>query len=479
MAPTRLPSIGLSGLAILSMSLGLFLLWQTPSATQASSHHVALVEIDGAIDPVSARFLARSLDKAESEGAQMVVIQLDTPGGLLSSTRDMVEEILQGGIPVAVYVSPQGAHAASAGTFITAAANFAVMAPGTNIGAASPVASGGQDIPTTLAKKINEDTRAFIRSIAEARGRNSQALEETITKARSYTAREAVERRVVDFIASDMADLLNKLDGRSIDTVGGTRVLHTRGAEVRELKRTLLENFLGVVSNPDLAFVLLTIGGLGILIEFLSPGLLGPGIVGVIALALAFVGIGQLPVNWVGVGLVLFSMVLFFLETQEPGWGIFGIGGLICFILGGFLLFGGLFASPDIDEPSFGVNLWVILGFGSTLGGILLMFLYLARSTGSASAYLSASQAAVMGRQGVALFDLGPSGTVRIADEEWTATTDAGDLISAGEEVRVTGVYGSVVRVSRLDQEVRSEARSWRHRTWSLLRRRIHRYLGR
>ena len=469
------------GLAFVSLSLGLLLLWQAPSETQASDHYVALVDINGAIDPVNARFLSRTLDKAESEGAQMVVIRLDTPGGLLSSTRDMVEAILEARVPVAVYVAPQGAHAASAGTFITAAANLAVMAPGTNIGAASPVASGGQDIPATLAKKINEDTRAFIRSIAAARGRNSQALEETVTKARSYSAGEAVEMQVVDFIASDMLDMLNRLDGGTVDTVAGPRVLRTRGADVRDFKRTLLENFLGVVSNPDLAFVLLSIGGLGILIEFLTPGLLGPGIVGAIALALAFIGIGQLPVNWVGVGLVLFSMVLFFMEAQEPGWGIFGIGGLVCFVVGGFLLFGGYFSSPDIDEPGFGVNVWIIVGFGSALGSIILLFLSLARSTGSgsATAYLTPAQEAVLGKSGTATSDLTPSGTVRVADAEWTATADRGDLIRSGEEVRVTGVYGVVVMVSRYDREVQFQPLSWRARIWRVLRRRIRPYFRR
>ena len=467
-----------TGFSVLFLALGLLLLFQAPTPSLASSHHVAVMSIDGAIDPVSARFLSRSIDKATSESAELLIVRLDTPGGLLSSTRNMVEDILGSEIPIAVYVSLPGARAGSAGTFITAAANFAVMAPGTNIGAASPVASGGQDIPQTLAKKINEDTRAFIRSIADARGRNSQALEATVTEARSYSANEALELRVVDFMASDMADLLARLDGKTANTAVGDAVVHTNGAEIRNIRRTLLENFLNVVSNPDLVFFFLTIGGLGILIELLTPGLLGPGIVGVIALGLAFVGIWQLPVNWVGVGLVLFSMVLFFLETQEPGWGIFGIGGLVCFVLGGFLLFGGYFASPDIDEPSFGVNLWVIVGFASALGGVFLMFLYLARSTDSGTAYLSPFQAAVMGQQGVALSDLRPSGRVRITGEESTATTDVGDLIVTGEEVRVTGVYGSIVRVSRADQEVRFEPRSWRNRTWSSLRRRIRRYWG-
>ena len=302
------------------LGFGWLFLGHAVSPVLADGSYVGVINMDATIDPVSARHLARGIDKATADGAQLVVIRLDTPGGLLSSTRNMVEAILSAGIPVAVYVYPPGAQAASAGTFITAAANFAVMAPGTNIGAASPVASGGEDLPATLAKKINEDTQAFIRSIAQERNRNAQALEETVTKARSYSASEAVEINVVDFIASDLTDLLAKLNGRTATTAAGTVVLHTQDATVREIKRTLLESFLGVVSNPNLAFILLMIGGMALLVEFMTAGF-GPGVVGVICLGLAFVGMGHLPINWLGVGLLVFSMALFFLEMEEPGWG--------------------------------------------------------------------------------------------------------------------------------------------------------------
>ena len=282
--------------------------------------------MNGPITPVSARYLARGIDKAAVDRVRLAVIKLDTPGGLLSSTRDMVESILSAKIPVAVYVSPPGARAASAGTFITAAANFAVMAPGTNIGAASPVAAGG-DLPKTMAKKINEDTAAFIRSIAEKRSRNAQALEATVTRALSYSAREAVQKKVVDFIARDLGDLLAQLDGRTAETASGSVVLSTKDASFQEIEQTALEGFLDVIANPNLAFLLLTIGGVGLLVEFLTPGFIGPGVIGGIALGLAVLGMGHLPVNWVGVALILFAMVLFYLEVQVTGIGIFGIGG--------------------------------------------------------------------------------------------------------------------------------------------------------
>ena len=417
---------------------------------RADAGYVAVVTIDGAIDPVSSRYLSRGLRKAAGGGAQLVVIRLDTPGGLLSSTREMVELILGSEVPVAVYVSPPGARAASAGTFITAAAHFAVLAPGTNIGAASPVAAGGQDLPATLAKKINEDTQAFIRSIADARGRNSEALEETVTHARSYSAAEAVKLNVVDFTADDLNDLLAQLDGKTAQVVGEATVLRTKDAEIRNFKRSLLENFLSVITNPNLAFLLLTIGGLGILIEFITPGFIGPGVVGAIALALAFLGMGQLPVNWIGVGLILFAMVLFFLEAQEAGVGIFGIGGVICFTLGAFLLFGGYFGTPDILEPGSRVSVWIIGVIFGLMAACLMFFFYLLKPTGSSTGDYSGSGGGLVGTRGVAVTDLEPTGTVRVGAQEWTATTDPGERIRESAEVRVLAVYGgNVLKVSR------------------------------
>ena len=439
------------------LGFGLLVFAPVRAMAQDEDPHVALVSIDGAIDRLSARFLSRGIRQASSSGAQLVVVTLDTPGGVLSSTRDMVVSMLSAEIPVAVYVSPPGARAASAGTFITAAANFAVMAPGTNIGAASPIAAGGADLPETLAKKINEDTRAFIRSIAVARDRNSQALEETVTIARSYSAAEAIELNVVDIIAADLADLLVQLDGRTAQTASGPVVLRTKNADVREIKRTLLEMFLGVLADPNLAFVLLTIGGLGILAEFLTPGFIGPGVVGAIALALAFLGMGQLSVNWIGAGLILFAMVLFFLEAQEAGIGIFGIGGVISFLLGAFLLFGGYFSTPDISEPGSGVSLWLIGGFGGGMGVVLVTFLYLLRPTGSSTGDYSRSGQGPASQVAVVVSDLDPMGKVRIGEEEWDATTDLQGAIPEGEEVRVLEAYGGVLKVARKEEPVRTK----------------------
>ena len=439
------------GIGLTSLALGLvvLLLAHWPASANAQSTHVSVLRIDGVIDPISARYLSRAIGKATDDGAVLVIVELDTPGGRLDSTRDMVEAILGSRLPIAVYVSPSGAQAASAGTFITAAANFAVMAPATNIGAASPISSSGEDLPETLARKVNEDTKAFIRGIAEERDRNAGALEDTVTQALSYSASEAVELGVVDLIATDITDLLNQLDGRTAQTAAGPVALSTAGVPLRQIEKTLLESFLSVIADPNIAFLLLSIGSLALMAELFSPGVFGPGVVGVLALLLAFVALGQLPVNWAAVALILFSFGLVYFELQAPGIGVFGAGGLVTFLVGAFLLFGGFFDSSGIPEPTVEVNRWLIGAMTLAAAAILLSIFALMREGGSANAYVTTSEAALVGENGVALTDLAPSGRVRIGDREWTATIDEGERVSVGEDVRVVGVYsGGVLKVS-------------------------------
>ncbi|MBT5774334.1 MAG: nodulation protein NfeD [Dehalococcoidia bacterium] len=437
------------GLTSLALGLAVLLLAHWPAPAAAQSTHVSVLKIDGAIDPISARYLSRAIGKATDDGAVLVVLELDTPGGRLDSTRDMVESILGARIPLAVYVSPSGAQAASAGTFITAAANFAVMAPATNIGAASPISASGEDLPETLARKVNEDTKAFIRGIAEERDRNAEALQDTVTSALSYSATEAVELRVVDLIATDITDLLNQLDGRTAQTAAGPVVLSTAGVPTQQIKKTLVESFLTVIADPNIAFLLLSIGSLSLMAEFFSPGVFGPGIVGVLALALAWVSLGVLPVNWVAVALILFSFGLFYFEMQVPGVGVFGAGGLVTFVVGAFLLFGGWFESSQIPEPTVEVNRWLIAATTALAAVALLSLFALLREGGSTHAYTTASDRALVGERGVAVTDLAPSGTVRIGDREWSATMKEGEQVSIGGDVRVVAVYsGGVLKVS-------------------------------
>ncbi len=429
---------------------GGLLLVQTVAPTSAASGHIDVMEISGTIDPISASYLARVIDKANEEDADLVVILLDTPGGLLSSTRDMVEKLLESGVPIAVYVSPGGAQAASAGTFVTAAANFAVMAPGTNIGAASPIASGGEDLPETLASKVTQDTAAFIRSIAEERGRNIEALESTVLEARSFTASEAVENNVVDFIADNLDDLIAQLDGKSATTSSGTLTLKTKGLPIQKVNMNALERFLSVIANPDIAFLLLSIGSLGILIEFLSPGALFPGIFGVLALVLGFVALGNLSFNWAGLGLLAFSMLLFFLELQAPGIGIFGVAGVISFFLGAFLLFGG-FSTPPIPTPSFRISLWLISTVTALLAAILILFLR--TIIVSRHAITISTTKPLIGSVGVVSSDLAPKGMVQMESEVWSAVPEKEDeTIKAGTRVKVVSLEGLTLKVTKANE---------------------------
>lgn len=417
-----------------------------------SDPHGALLVIDGVIAPTSADFLSRGIETASGNRAQFLIVRLDTPGGLLASTRDMVEEILTSQIPVVVFVSPQGAQAASAGTFIVAAAHVAAMAPTTNIGAASPVGSGGEDLPETIKSKATQDAAAFIRSIAEERGRNADALEQTVLNATSYSASEALDKNIIDLIAGDTEDLLLELDGRAISLRSGEVVLATDGLTIQRIDKTPVERFLGFLADPNIVFLLLTIGGLGLLLEFLSPGLLGPGILGVIALALAFVALGNLPVNWVGVGLMALAIVLFFLEAQAPGIGIFGVSGGISFVLGAFLLFGEIkpVAPPLPGMPSFRVSLWVI-GVVSALMFVSIALTIRATREAKKAVRVPAGtrERSLVGQIGTTATNLNPHGTVQVAGEQWSAVSDDGGHIAAAEEVIVRDIEGLILRVSK------------------------------
>ena len=418
------------------------------SVALAAGPHAGLLEIDDTIQPISARYLSRGIDTASDGAAQFLIVMLDTPGGLYASTRDMVESILSSEIPVVVYVSPSGAHAASAGTFITAAAHIAAMAPVTNIGAASPVGGGGEDLPETLERKATQDAAAFIREIARERGRNAEALEATVLSAKSYSATEALEQGIIDLIAQDINDLVAQLDGRTVQLERGTVVLQTAGLEIRAIERTPVERFLGFLADPNVAFMLLSLGSIGIFLEFLSPGLLVPGIAGVIALALAFVALGNLPVNWVGVALVAFSMGLLFFEMQVPGISVFGIAAAVSFVLGAFLLFGE-FRAPAITTPSFRVNIWLIVGVAGTMFGVVLFFVRDMLAAGRAGTTAPTTAGTLVGQTAVASTDLTPLGTVQLAGEYWSATSDSGEAVPQGSEVKVVGAEGLVVRVAR------------------------------
>lgn len=401
-------------------------------------------EINGTINPVKVRYLERALRTAEEANAPLLLVRLDTPGGLLESTREMVELQLESEIPTVVYVAPRGAQAGSAGTFLTAAANVAVMSPGANIGAATPVSGSGRDLDETLATKATNDAAAWIRSIAEERGRNGAKLESTVREGASYTASEAVALGMVDFIATDEADLLRQLDGRVVKTRSREWTLETDGLALESLDQNLLEHFLEFLAHPDVAFLLLTIGGLAVVIELFSPGLIVPGTVGAVLLILAFLALGSLPVNWAGVALIILALALGFLETQVSGFGVLGVGAAICLVLGGFLLFA-QFGDPSPTLSPVSVSPWLIVATAGILGAGLLYLVWAVRK--SQRQDRSGDTLHLVGRIGTVVTELAPRGIVRMEDGNWTAVSDDDRVIAEGEKVIVVAMDGLALTV--------------------------------
>ncbi|MEE8442562.1 MAG: nodulation protein NfeD [Dehalococcoidia bacterium] len=419
---------------------------------QAQQRHVLLLDVDGMISPVTERFIERGVRRAEEQGSLLIVVRIDTPGGLLGSTRKITTHLLEADVPSVVYVAPRGARAASAGTFIAASANFAVMAPGTNIGAASPVGAGGEDLPETLKSKVTEDAAADMRSIASLRGRNAEKLEATVLEALSFTAEEAVESGMVDFIAGDMDELLALLHGQEaiiLPPDGRRVILDTQGITVRTMEMSMVERFLRFLSDPNVSFMLLSLGSLGIFVELLNPGLVLPGVVGGILLVLAFITLGNLPVNWGGAVLILLAVALGLLEFYVAGFGVLGIGAVVCFILGGLFLFFHA-GAPSPTMPDVRVSLWVltptvlVLGIG---GGWAAFTIVRSRKEQP-----EVGVADLVGQIAEVTTDLAPRGTVRLENQLWTAVAEGSHHIGAGEKVEVVKVDGIILTVARPDE---------------------------
>ena len=347
-------------------------------------------------------------------------------------------------------MAPGGSRAGSAGTFLTAAANFAVMAPGTNIGAATPVSAGGEELGETMASKLTNDAAALIRSIAEERGRNATKLEETVRRGASFTATEAADLGIVDFIATDEEDLLRQLNGRLVKTRSSEWVLDTGELGIESLEKNELEHFLEFLANPDVAFLLLTIGGLAVVIELFNPGMIVPGVVGAILLILAFLALGSLPVNWAGVALIALAMVLGFLETQVSGFGVLGVGAAICLVLGGFLLFA-QFGDPSPTLSPIAVNPLLIVVTAGTLASGLLYLVWAIRK--SQRQEPGEDEVHLVGQVGTVVTELAPRGVVRMEDGNWTAVADDDRVIGEGEKVIVVQMDMLILTVIPFDEE--------------------------
>jgi membrane-bound serine protease (ClpP class) len=420
--------------SLIAAALGLFGL---VAAADASPGAVVLVaSIEGAINPITQRYVDRVLDEAESRKVTAVVFTIDTPGGLIDSTYKITARMLTASVPVVTFVSPTGARAASAGTFITLAGNIAAMAPATNIGAAHPVDSSGADVAGDLRLKAENDAVAHIVNIAKARGRNEQWAEDAVRKSVSIGVDEAVRVKVVDLAAADVTDLLAKIDGRSVTTAAGTVKLATQGATIGDAAPNPIETLLHLIVDPQVAVLLFTIGTYGIIFELSNPSLIFPGIIGVIAVVLALFAFGTLDASAAGVALMVFAIVLFVAEIKIASHGLLTAGGIAALVVGTIILF-----PPIPTFPGFRVDVdpIVIATIALVSGGF---FFYVARfAVGIRELSWAGGTPAVIGATGVAKSDIGPTGVAYVAGEEWSARSDGGP-IARGTAVRVTRKEG-------------------------------------
>ncbi len=411
------------------ISIILVFLFFLPAALAAQK--IISIKIDGAINPVTAEFIHRGLQVARTEKAECLLIHLNTPGGLLESTRKIVSDILESPVPVVVYVSPAGSRAASAGVFITLSADIAAMAPGTNIGAAHPVAlQGGMD--STMSEKATNDAAAFIRAIAEKRKRNLAWAEEAVRQSISITENEALQKNVIDLVAKNTAELLSDIDGKSIPLNSGTVTLHTRNAQVETVNMKSSEELLALLSDPNIAYVLLLLGIFGILFEFYNPGAIFPGIIGVISLILSFYSMSALPINYAGLALLIFSIILFLLEIKIASHGLLALGGIVSLLLGSIMLI-----RPESSLDVIGISRSVIVT--AVIVTALFFFFVIGIGLKAQKRKPVTGVEGIMEETGESLEILDPTGTVRIHGETWNAES-VGGKINKGEKVQVTAM---------------------------------------
>lgn len=434
------------------------------AAAFTESKVVTVLTLDGPIDQISARYLIRGLDRAQKDRAEIAVIQMNTPGGLGQSMDDVVAHILASPVPVAVYVTPQGARAASAGVFLAMAAHVAAMAPGTHIGAAHPVDSSGADIQGAMGDKVLNDSVAGLKALAILRGRPADWADDAVRRSISLTETEALARHVVDVTAPTLPDLLAAIDGRVVKASDVTLTLHTAAVEIRPLPMTFIDRFLGFVVNPDLAYILLVLGVLGIIFELTSPGAIAPGVAGALCLIVAFIAFGSLPTNIGGIVFIILAVVLFIVDLKAPTHGILTAGGVVAFVLGSLLLFppwrgaagsagapapgGGSTAAPFIVHVGIAPVTIVIM----TLVIVAFFTFVLAKGIRAQSRRVSFGVEMLDGAAATALTDLGPEGLVRAGGEQWSAVAVEG-RISAGEKVEVVSRDGLRLHVRRASQQ--------------------------
>jgi len=403
---------------------------------------VISMKVDGAINPVTTAFIQDGIEKAAKQNAECLVIHLNTPGGLLQSTRIIVSSILESPVPVVVFVSPGGSHAGSAGVFITLSAHIAAMAPGTNIGAAHPVTmQGGMD--TTMNEKVTNDAAAFIRTIAEKRNRNVEWAERAVRRSYSYTETEALADSVIDLIVKNEQELLSVIHGKTITLASGTKVLSTRNAPVEQHEMSVWERILDILSDPTIAYILLLLGIYGILFELYNPGAILPGVVGVIALILAFYSMHTLPVNYAGLALIIFAVILYLLEIKIVSHGLLAIGGTLSLLLGSMML---MRSGAGLEFARISrVAIW-----SATILSALFFVFVLGMGLKAQKRKVASGAETLIGDTGVAMEELSPAGPVMVQGEIWNAESLSG-TIAKGSKVRIKERKGMKLFIERVE----------------------------
>jgi membrane-bound serine protease (ClpP class) len=397
------------------------------------SQSVVSLKIDGVINPAAAAFIERGIEKAHEKNAECLVIQMDTPGGLLKSTRVIVSSFLESKIPIIVYVSPGGAQAGSAGVFITMAAHIAAMAPGTNIGAAHPVDMEGK-MDSVMSEKVTNDAAAFIRTIAEKRNRNLKWAENAVRKSQAITETEALDTNVIDLIAKNLDDLLSQIDGKQVETVDGMVTLHTKGARIEQMEMEWAEKLLDLLSNPNIALILFQLGTIGLILELYNPGSIFPGIVGVISLVLAFYSMHTLPINYAGLALIIFGIILFLLEIKIISHGMLAIGGAVSTFLGSIML---IRTSSVLEFVELS---WSVI-FASVIITTIFFVFILGLGIKAQRRKPTTGVEGLTGESGDVVEILKPEGVVRVNGELWNAESLSG-TIEKGHRIRVVRING-------------------------------------
>ncbi len=401
--------------------------------------NIHYLTVDGIVNPVMSEFITKGIQDAVKENAEAVVIQLDTPGGLDLSMRDIVKAILSADVPIIVYVAPAGSRAASAGVFITYAAHIAAMAPGTNIGSAHPVAMGGEKMDETMMKKVENDAVAYLKGIAAKRHRNADWAEKAVRQSVNVPAEEALKLNVIDLIAPDKKALLEAIDGKKIEIISGERVLKTAKAEVKDIEMGLRHRILNAITNPNVAYILMMIGLIGLYFELSNPGLILPGVVGAICLVLAFYAFQTLSVNYAGLLLIGLAVLFFIAEIKVMSYGLLTVAGIIALTLGSLMLF-------ESPLPFMRVSLWVVLPMVISITVIFLGAMYYGLKIRHKKPISGAE--GLLYEIGAANTDIEKEGKVFIDGEYWDAWSD--EPIKAGEKVKVLEMKGLKLKVTKI-----------------------------